>query len=122
MTLAGRILEVLVTEEQQGFRLQIGGHSYEVETSRRRAARREQQSENFVDGRWYLISPLTGVITEMRVEPGNVVQQGDVICVVEAMKMLNDLRSRVSGVVTAVNVTEKDRVELGQRLIEISES
>jgi biotin carboxyl carrier protein len=37
------------------------------------------------------------------------------------MKMLNDLRSRVSGVVTNVLVQEKDRVELGQALIEISE-
>lgn len=113
---------MLVAEEEQGFNLQIEGRSYEVETTRRRAARRQQQAESFIDGRWSLISPLTGVITEMRVEAGNVVQQGDVLAVVEAMKMLNDLRSRVAGVVTDVFVAEKDRVELGQRLVEVSES
>jgi biotin carboxyl carrier protein len=75
-----------------------------------------------VDGKWNLISPLTGVVTEVRVEVGNVVQEGDIILVIEAMKMLNDLRSRVSGSVTAVHVNERDRVELGQPLIEISEA
>jgi acetyl-CoA carboxylase biotin carboxyl carrier protein len=50
-----------------------------------------------------------------------VVQEGDVLLVIEAMKMLNDLRSRVSGSITAVNIAERDRVELGQPLIEISE-
>ena len=100
----------------------LAGRSYEVETTRRRAARREQQADNFVDGKWGLVSPLTGVISEMRVEVGNVVQQGDVLAVVEAMKMLNDLRARVPGVVSGVFVTEKDRVELGQRVVEISES
>lgn len=112
---------MLVSEEQQGFNLLIAGQSYEVETTRRRGARREQQSDSFVDGKWNLISPLTGVVTEMRVEPGNVVQQGDVLCVIEAMKMLNDLRARVGGVVSNVMVGEKDRVELGQRLVELSE-
>lgn len=116
------MLEVLVAEEQQGFNLQVGGRSFEVETTRGRGSRRQGQAESFIDGKWNLISPLTGAITELRVEVGNVVAQGDVICVIEAMKMLNDLRSRVAGVVTAVNVSEKDRVELGQVLIEIAET
>ena len=121
LTLNDRVLEVLVSEEQQGFNLQIAGERYEVETSRRRAARRQQQAESFVDGKWNAISPLTGVVQDVRVEAGNVVQEGDIIIVIEAMKMLNDLRSRVTGVVTTVFVSEKDRVELGQPLIEISE-
>jgi biotin carboxyl carrier protein len=121
LTLNDRVLEVLVSEEQQGFNLQIAGRSYEVETTRRRGPRREEQAQSFVDGSWNLISPLTGVVNELRVEVGNHVEAGDVIAVVEAMKMLNDLRSRVSGVVSLVHVQEKDRVELGQRLIEISE-
>jgi biotin carboxyl carrier protein len=112
---------VLVSEEQQGFNLHIAGRTYDVETTRRRGPRRQEQAESFVDGTWALISPLTGVVNELRVEVGNHVQQGDVIAVVEAMKMLNDLRSRVSGVVSAVPVREKDRVEIGQVLIQISE-
>jgi biotin carboxyl carrier protein len=115
------VLEVLVAEGQQGFNLQIAGQHYEVETTRRRGPRRQQQADSFVEGKWNLLSPLTGVVQDVRVEAGNVVQEGDIIIVIEAMKMLNDLRSRVSGVVTAVPVQEKDRVELGQILIEISE-
>ena len=122
LTLDDRVLEVLVEEESQGFNLQIGGRSYEVETSRRRGSRRQQQADSFVDGKWSLIAPLTGVVTHVRVEAGNVVAQGDVVLVIEAMKMLNDLRSRVAGVVSEVYVTEKDRVEIGQKLLEITEA
>jgi biotin carboxyl carrier protein len=38
------------------------------------------------------------------------------------MKMLNELRSRVAGEVSAVFVNEKDRVEIGTRLLEVSAS
>jgi biotin carboxyl carrier protein len=42
--------------------------------------------------------------------------------VVEAMKMLNELRSRVAGTVAAVLASERDRVEIGASLVEISET
>jgi biotin carboxyl carrier protein len=42
--------------------------------------------------------------------------------VVEAMKMLNDLRCRVDGVVAAVNAAAGQRVDIGAPLIEIVET
>ena len=47
--------------------------------------------------------------------------QGDVLLVVEAMKMLNELRSRVAGVVAAVQLEKGQRVEIGEVLVEITE-
>jgi biotin carboxyl carrier protein len=119
LALDGRLLEVLVEEDPHGFSLTVGGQSYDIETTRRRRSRRAEQTESFVDGRWTLIAPLTGVVTELRVQPGQAIEQGDILVVVEAMKMLNDLRSRVAGVVGEVAVREKDRVEIGQRLLEV---
>jgi len=69
-----------------------------------------------------LRAPLTGVVSETRLEVGQTVSRGDVLMVVEAMKMLNDLRSRVEGVVSAINVSKGQRVEIGEALAEISES
>lgn len=117
-----RVIEVLVQEEAQSFNVQIGGRGYEVETARGRARRREQEADSFIDGKWALRAPLTGVVVEARVAAGDVVERGDVLMVVEAMKMLNELRARVPGVVSTVNFGERDRVEIGTVLVEIGET
>ena len=116
------LVEVLVSEAPRAFNLQIGGRAYEVETVRRRAGARREEADQFVDGRWVLRAPLTGVVVEVRVATGDVVAQGDVLMVVEAMKMLNELRTRVPGTVSAVNAEPGQRVEIGTLLVEISET
>ncbi len=116
------MIEVLVTEESQAFNVQIDGHSYEVETVRRRGRGRADEGDHFVNGRWMLRAPLTGVVVETRVEPGAVVAQGDVLIIVEAMKMLNELRARVAGTVSAVHPVAGQRVEIGEVLIEVAET
>jgi glutaconyl-CoA/methylmalonyl-CoA decarboxylase subunit gamma len=121
LVIEDRLLEVLVTEEAQAFNLQIGGQVYEVETTRRRTPGRGDQGDQFIDGRWLLRAPLTGVVAEIRVSQGDQVERGDVLFIVEAMKMLNELRARVSGIVETVRVEERQRVEIGQPLIEIRE-
>ena len=51
---------------------------------------------------------------------GDVVQEGDVVCIVEAMKMMNEIKSEFSGTVLSVNVENSEPVEYGQSLFEIS--
>ena len=121
LVMDNRLVEVLVTQEPHAFNLQIGGQSYAVETVRRRAGARREEPDQFVDGRWVLRAPLTGVVVEARVAPGDTVVQGDVLMVVEAMKMLNELRTRVPGMVAAVNAAQGERVEIGTLLVEITE-
>ena len=117
------MIEVLVSEESQAFNVQIAGRNYEVETVRqRRPARGGNDSDQFVEGRWLLRAPLTGVVAETRVNPSDAVEQGDVLLVVEAMKMLNELRARVAGTVSAIHAEAGQRVEIGDVLVEITES
>ena len=49
-------------------------------------------------------APLPGVITEIRVNEGDEVQAGDVVIVLEAMKMANNLQAEKAGKVTAICV------------------
>ena len=51
---------------------------------------------------------------------GDVVQEGDVVCIVKAMKMMNEIKSEFSGTVLSVNVENSEPVEYGQSLFEIS--
>jgi biotin carboxyl carrier protein len=122
LQLGDRITEVVARETAKGFLVHINGTDFEVETARpsRARQRREEDATDFMeDGRWVLQSPLTGSVVDIRVEAGSVVAAGDVLLVVEAMKMQNELRSRVAGRVAAVHVSQGQRVERGLRLIEI---
>lgn len=63
--------------------------------------------------------PMTGRIESLRVQPGQAVQKGDVLFVLEAMKMLNEVRSPVAGTVTAVHVPAGATVETSQSIVDI---
>ena len=51
---------------------------------------------------------------------GDIIVEGDVVCIVEAMKMMNEIKSDFSGTVLSVNVENSEPVEYGQSLFEIS--
>jgi len=51
---------------------------------------------------------------------GDIVSEGDVVCIVEAMKMMNEIKSEFSGKVVSVKVENSEPVEYGQVLFEIA--
>ena len=51
---------------------------------------------------------------------GDLVKEGDVVCIVEAMKMMNEIKSEFSGTVLSVKVENAEPVEYGQILFELS--
>lgn len=53
------------------------------------------------------------------VNPGDSVRKGDVLCIVEAMKTLNEIRSPINGKVFAVHVKDRDIVGFEQALVSI---
>ncbi len=63
-----------------------------------------------------LPSPLQGTVLKVAVEQGASVEQGDLICVIEAMKMENEIAAHRSGKVTSLNVSEGAPVSSGDVL------
>jgi acetyl-CoA/propionyl-CoA/long-chain acyl-CoA carboxylase, biotin carboxylase, biotin carboxyl carrier protein len=63
-----------------------------------------------------LPSPLQGTVFKVAVEQGADVAEGDLICVIEAMKMENEIVAHRSGKVTSLNVTEGAAVSSGDVL------
>ncbi|MDL2356964.1 MAG: acetyl-CoA carboxylase biotin carboxyl carrier protein [Pseudomonadota bacterium] len=53
------------------------------------------------------------------VEVGSTIKEGDTLCIIEAMKLLNEIDSEVSGVVTKILVENGQPVEFGQPLFVI---
>jgi biotin carboxyl carrier protein len=66
-----------------------------------------------------VLAIMPGKIIRVMAEPGQEVQEGESVCVLEAMKMENELHARRSGTVRAVHVKPGDDVEKGQVLVEI---
>ena len=62
---------------------------------------------------------MAGVIVEILVAVGDQVTRGQDICILEAMKMQQRLKSPADGVVKTINATPTQRVAPGEMLIEI---
>jgi biotin carboxyl carrier protein len=66
-----------------------------------------------------VLAIMPGKIIRVMVEPGQQVEEGEPVCVLEAMKMENELHARQGGAVRAVHVKPGDDVEKDQVLVEI---
>jgi biotin carboxyl carrier protein len=58
--------------------------------------------------------PITGKIISIDVKIGDVVKEGDVLCILESMKMENPILSPVDGTVTEIGVTAGQVVKPGE--------
>ena len=64
-------------------------------------------------------APLSGNVFKVLVSPGDVVANGDVVIILEAMKMETEIRSAFDGTVSTILAKEGDSVATGQALIEL---
>lgn len=70
-----------------------------------------------VSGSGVVISPLAGVVLKVNVNVGAHIDEGDVVLVMEAMKMETEIRAKLAGIVSAVNVRQGDSVTVGDVLV-----
>jgi acetyl-CoA carboxylase biotin carboxyl carrier protein len=90
------------------------------------AAAALSESDSAEDGLSYVTSPIVGTFyvapapdAASYVKIGDTVHKGQVVCIVEAMKLMNEIEADVSGVVIKAFVDNAQPVEFGQRLFAI---
>jgi acetyl-CoA/propionyl-CoA carboxylase biotin carboxyl carrier protein len=86
----------------------------------RRSARSGSGASSNGHGGDLLTSPLQGTVFKVAVEPGAAVQEGTLICVIEAMKMENEITAHKSGTVAELTVAVGAAVSIGDTLAVIS--
>ena len=67
-----------------------------------------------------VISPLAGTIWKVEVSMGQTVSEGDVLVILEAMKMETQIVAHKSGVITSISVQPNDEVKVGDHLVSIA--
>jgi acetyl-CoA/propionyl-CoA carboxylase biotin carboxyl carrier protein len=82
--------------------------------------RRERAAARAAGGSDAVVSPMQGTVLDVKVEDGAAVEAGAVICIVEAMKMENEVTAHRSGVVTELAVAAGDPVGIGQPICVIA--
>lgn len=118
-----RPYEFFAEERSGGFDIVIGPQRYSVlrESHGRRAppppAPPTAAEKPGVAGGWVVLSPMNGLIQEICVSAGDTAEVGDILAVIEAMKMNNELRAQRSGRVAEIYVSEGQRVEQGSALL-----
>ncbi|MDD2737237.1 MAG: sodium-extruding oxaloacetate decarboxylase subunit alpha [Desulfuromonadaceae bacterium] len=64
-----------------------------------------------------IVSPLAGNVWKIEIEPGQQVQEGDLLLILEAMKMENEIFADRDGVVGTIHIEEGNAVVIGQPLV-----
>jgi biotin carboxyl carrier protein len=65
-------------------------------------------------------SPMPGTILDVKVSVGQAVKNGQVLCILEAMKMENEIAAPCDGVVASINVTKGATVNTGDLLLSLN--
>lgn len=116
-----RPYDIFAEEGPHGYHIVIGSRLFAISVPgadrTRRAGGPADVEPEADDGEWVLSSPMAGVVQEVLVQPGDEVEAGQVLMVVEAMKMQNDLHARRAGTVKAVYASVGQRVEQGAPLL-----
>jgi biotin carboxyl carrier protein len=111
--------DIFAEETPLGFHIVVHGETVLIgtQTGRRGKGGAGGLDSGEAGGEWVLKSPMSGVVREILVSADDEVTEGQVLCVVEAMKMQNELHARRAGTVKAVYVSVGQRVDQGAPLL-----
>jgi biotin carboxyl carrier protein len=112
------LAHVVPLETRRGaFEVSIGGKLARIDVLDELASMAHSLHAEQNEGRFLLRSPMPGLIVEVRAQPGDRVDVGSPLVIMEAMKMQNELVSEVSGRVTEVRARIHEAVESGTELV-----
>ena len=86
----------------------------------RRRRDRSREAASTAAGRDALVSPMQGTVLAVEVADGDAVEPGQVICVIEAMKMENEVHAQRAGRVSELSVAPGEPVKTGQVICVVS--
>jgi biotin carboxyl carrier protein len=111
--------EAMVEERDGTWYVLMRGDLYEVSVvDQRTQLLRARAGEHIPEsGEIAIKSPMPGLIVKIPVEPGQEVEQGQTVIILESMKMENELKAPRAGRIERINVAPRESVEQGKVLL-----
>ncbi|MSP12717.1 MAG: biotin/lipoyl-binding protein [Chloroflexi bacterium] len=111
--------EVFIERQEQDYRVMLGGEMYVVNVEDERLRRLQELGghQASVSGEVVVKAPMPGLVVSVPVAPGQMVEMGQPVVILEAMKMENQIRAPRTGMVRAVRVSSGEVVNLGQIMV-----
>jgi biotin carboxyl carrier protein len=103
-------VEIYLERRRGGALVTIGRHAFQAEVAPWRPPSQRTRAGTAASGALRIVAPMTGSIVEVRCQEGDQVSKGQVVLVIESMKMNNELRSPADGVIESVGVKAGERV------------
>jgi pyruvate carboxylase subunit B len=120
LELGGQRSVVKVAQSTAGaLRLTLEGTTYEVQVLPRAKQKRARKAGTEEGGAGLLRAPLPGVLLKLKVTEGDKVAKGQVVAVLEAMKMQNELEAPIDGEVKRLVAKQGAVLDGGQPILEI---
>ncbi len=113
--------EALVYESEEGWQVLLHGSQYVlvVEDERERRLRASLGGGPPQNVDYHLRAPMPGLIVAVPVSEGQSIEKGDVLVILESMKMQNELKSPRPGKVSRLQVNPGDSVEQRDTLLSV---
>jgi len=113
-----RSFEIEVDHQGDEYRVLVDGRNYHVNlVDERRVRAGGGQAGGGLQGRQAISVPMPGKVIALLVAEGDMVEKGQGMVIVEAMKMENEVRSPIAGEVKEIKVKQGDTVEGGAILL-----
>ena len=131
---ASNLNEIEVIQGEESVRISKSSGEIKVLQDSNIGIKNESQSINKIDNNQIeneikgnqVTSPIVGTFyrkpspdKEPFVKVGDIVNKGDVLCIIEAMKMMNEIKSEFDGKISSIEVDDGQPVEFGQTIIVI---
>ena len=115
----GKSYEMLVTSDRFNYTVSLRSHQFQVQVQDERSRRLNQARKlpTLPEGELAITAPNPGLVIKTLVNPGDSVEEGQPLVILEAMKMENEIRSIRSGMVKTILVSPGQRVEQNAVLI-----
>jgi biotin carboxyl carrier protein len=117
----GQSFEGFVYPGQEAWEVLLMGRQYPVMVEDEREKRLRAAAGGSVSetGKFYLKSPMPGMVVAVPVEEGQEIEKGQVLVVLESMKMQNELKAPRDGIIGRVRVKPGESVEQRQTLLSV---
>jgi biotin carboxyl carrier protein len=122
LVLRGKVVNAYVWSRRGRREVQVGNWSVSLEIASAHSQRPSAKAVAAVSGRQEITAPMSGRVIQVLVQPGQTVQAGERLMIIEAMKMETEIRASARGQVKDIQVSADMAVEAGQVLLIIEGS